>query len=100
MINCDTLGRGGIMITTTRRLAGSILSDKSWQGFIPLWRKFFLLSDCQISDQNSSQYYYEEITRSHHWLCGLLLLAAGAGRDDDEGESPRHLAEGGADVVD
>ena len=37
---------------------------------------------------------------THHGLRGLLLIAGlGPGRDDDEGESAGHLAEGGADVV-
>ena len=40
---------------------------------------------------------------THHWMGGLLLLWAagdgGRGGDHDKGEGPRHLAEGGADVV-
>ena len=41
--------------------------------------------------------------RTHHWMGGLLLLRAagdgGRGGDHDEGEGPRHLAQGRADVV-
>ena len=40
---------------------------------------------------------------THHRLRALLLGAIGAGRaggDDDEGQGARHLAQGGADVVD